>query len=430
MNVFEENKFKEITGEQLNSYNIKFYKFINKEMCHIGLHYHIGEIIDPIEFNPNDTCSKGGIYFSTFDHIFKFLKYGCFLCEIEIPNNTRCYVENIKIKANKIVIKNMIHIDNLFYLYDESVSLKCVKQNGALLQYIKDLKQTEEMCFEAIKQKWNYLKYVKKQTKEICFLAIKQDGEALECVKEQTEEICLEAVKQDGFALHFVKEQTEEICLEAVKQNGYALQFVEEKFINEKMFFKDIKQNGYDLQFVEENFINEKMFFKAIKQNGLVLEFIEKKFINEELCLEAVKQNGMALEFIENQTEEICLEAIKQNPNSLKHVEEQTEQICSEAVKHYGPSLEYVEEQTEEICLEAIKQNICSLDNVKDQQIKQVCIMDIKKNNSEYKKNNSEYKHWFDINNSSFSTPQNINSTLNINIGLILTMVPSQHHKI
>jgi hypothetical protein len=45
----------------------------------------------------------------------------------------------------------------------------------------------------------------------------------------QTEQMCLEAVKQNGLALQYVKEQTQEICLTAVGQNGYALSYVKEQ---------------------------------------------------------------------------------------------------------------------------------------------------------------------------------------------------------
>jgi hypothetical protein len=230
MNIFKDHLHKEISGKQLNEYNVKFYKFINEEKCHHGLNFDVGDIIDPIEFNPTNECSKGGIYFTTFDHIFNFLDYGCYFCEILISDDSRCYIEYSKIKANKITIKNMINISDLDILDNTEYCSEIVKQNGYVIQHVKE--QTEEICLEAVKQYGDSLKHVKKQTEEICFEAVKQHGYALKYVKEQTEQICLEAVKCYGDTLQYVEKQTEEICLEAVKQYGDALQYVEKQTKN------------------------------------------------------------------------------------------------------------------------------------------------------------------------------------------------------
>ena len=76
MNIFNDtNKYKEITGKQLNELNNNepFYKFINAHKCHNRLNYDLGEIVDRIMFNPTSTCQKGGIYFSTLNCIFELV---------------------------------------------------------------------------------------------------------------------------------------------------------------------------------------------------------------------------------------------------------------------------------------------------------------------------------------------------------------------
>ena len=88
-------------------------------------------------------------------------------------------------------------------------------------------------ALEAVKQDGDLLQYVKDQTSEICLEAVKRNGDSLQYVKEQTSEICLEAVKQNGYSLRYVKEQTSEICLEAVKRNELSL-----RYVNKSIFTK------------------------------------------------------------------------------------------------------------------------------------------------------------------------------------------------
>jgi hypothetical protein len=287
MNIFENNLNKEISGKQLNEYNVKFYKFINEEKCHNDLVFDVGEIIDPIKFNPTNSCSKGGIYFTTFEHIFRFLDYGCYFCEIIIFDDSRCYIENNKIKANKFTIKNMIPISDLNSWNNTQFCLEAVKQNGKTLRYVRE--KTEEIRLEAVKENGLVLEYIRdlEQTEQICLEAVKQIGLALQFVKEQTEQICIEAVKEDGMSIKHVKEQTEQICLEAVKQRGRVLCYVREK--------------------------TEQICLEAIKQDGMALEFVRNLEQTEEMCLEAVKQDGYSLCYVEKQTKEICFEAVKQD---------------------------------------------------------------------------------------------------------------------
>jgi hypothetical protein len=168
--------------------------------------YDLGEITYPNEFNPTYECSSGCIYFTTIDHVFKFMDYGCYFCEIQTSNDSRCYIEKDKIKANKIIITNMTHISELDW-NDLKFCANIVKQNGCALKYVKE--QTLEICIEAVKRDGYALRYVKKQTEEICLEAVKQYGDALQNVEKQTLEICLEAVRQDESALRYVDEQIE-----------------------------------------------------------------------------------------------------------------------------------------------------------------------------------------------------------------------------
>jgi len=148
--------------------NERFCKFINKGKKHSNLTYKEGINEDILSFNPNGSCTPGGLYFTNISNARHWINYGCYVVFIELCEDAIFYIEpcGTKYKTNKFKINKFISLD---------------------------LKENEE------------------QTEEICKLAVQQDGYTLEYVKEQTEEICKLAVQQNGLALQYVKEQTEEI---------------------------------------------------------------------------------------------------------------------------------------------------------------------------------------------------------------------------
>jgi hypothetical protein len=88
-----------------------YYKVIHDSLKHYGMHYELGLNIDPIPFNPYDTCSAGGLYFTSIKYIGTFHTYGHFVAEIQIPVDAKVYAEPNKAKADRFIIKSMIPIN-------------------------------------------------------------------------------------------------------------------------------------------------------------------------------------------------------------------------------------------------------------------------------------------------------------------------------
>ncbi len=212
--------------------NQVFYKVLNEKLNHHGFQYKVGLNIDTIAFNPDGAYEAGGIYFTTLQFISRYLDFGCYIAEIIIPENARMWPtakeeerwKAYKWKADQIIIKNIVQIEEHEMWNNEYSCLEAVKQNGYALKYIKN--PTYEICLAAVKQNGCSLKYVKDQTREICVAAVIQCGYALQFVKKQNDEICLSAVKQEGLSLMFVKKQNEEICLEAINENPESIKYV------------------------------------------------------------------------------------------------------------------------------------------------------------------------------------------------------------
>ncbi len=276
----KDEKFNKIINENYSS-NID-----NKFFYKLGLNTDIHKLT-------TDSCSKGGLYFSHNTNIHNFFGYGDLQVDVNIPNDTKLYIGDGKLKAQDIIISNPIShtgvvinkINNIISRDDD----EDIEKNDELVELVKSLNKKELLYVILINCR---ILKICEQTDELCMQAVKQNGYALEFVKNQTDELCMQAVKQNGCSLKYVKNQTDELCIEAVKQNGYSLIFV-------------------------KNQTNE-ICMEAVKQYGWSLKYVKNQ--TDELCMEAVKQNGYSLIFVKNQTYEICIEAVKQNRESIKYI--------------------------------------------------------------------------------------------------------------
>ena len=264
-----------------------YYKLLRRDH---GFQFTLGENILTEGFISTGNCDIEG-YFCELQDIPEWLGLYDdleFVCKIELCPDSKVYKQYGKSKTtNKFILTNKTPIQD--FLRENNLELVSVKKKVGALRFIK---QTPELCLEAVRTNGWELQYVREQTLEICLEAVRNNGYALKFVQEQTPELCLEAVRNNGLTLRYVQEQTQEICLEAVRKNGWALEFVKEQ--------------------------------------------------TPEICLEAVRNNGWALQFVQEQTPEICLEAVRQSGRALKYVQEQTPETCLEAVRNTAEALQFV----------------------------------------------------------------------------------------
>ena len=65
-----------LTGEEFKrQYGTKFYKILKEDCVHNGYQFVNGLNIDPVSFNPEGKCSKGGFYFTEYNKIGHWLNY-------------------------------------------------------------------------------------------------------------------------------------------------------------------------------------------------------------------------------------------------------------------------------------------------------------------------------------------------------------------
>lgn len=177
--VYFGKKFKELNP------GVQFYKILSEDMIHHGFQYKLGKNVDILPFNPSGYCEPGGLYFTTFEHVFKYLSFGTKIGIIEIPDHAFVYVEDEQYKTDQFNITRIVSI----------------------LSFIN---QSDDMCKIAVKQNGFAIKYIKDQKKKYCETAVKNNGLALEHVKYQTNKICKLAVKQNPLAIRYIRCNSEE----------------------------------------------------------------------------------------------------------------------------------------------------------------------------------------------------------------------------
>ena len=108
-----------------------YFKITNKEENHNGFQYVDGLNILKDEFNndPDQSCCKGGLYFTDAANIFKFLNYGIYLREVMLVTDN----PNFKMVKDKIGDKwraNMIILDKRYDLFNVD-TFKYLVEKGA-----------------------------------------------------------------------------------------------------------------------------------------------------------------------------------------------------------------------------------------------------------------------------------------------------------
>jgi len=117
----------EMTGKELNLraelYNITFAKCIHPN-GHFGYIFKYGENVDTKEFSPCGTCSAGGLYFTLERMIENYYTYGQIIVEITVDDDARVWIEDGKMKADKInIVSTIKHIS--FCMKSLHINISC-----------------------------------------------------------------------------------------------------------------------------------------------------------------------------------------------------------------------------------------------------------------------------------------------------------------
>lgn len=186
-----EHNYKELSGDEFNKEyaDIHLVKLTNLIENHNGLEYKDGLNIDKRIFNPMGACESGGIYcvpiqnahlWLTYDNI-KYSANGydvtsytilpmIFMRKVTIPNDARLYIENNKLKTDKIILEPKSMISKEIYL-------KGIMAYTTKIQYIPKQLLDKEMCMVSVKRNAFTLKDVPIEFRDVdvCIEALLQN---------------------------------------------------------------------------------------------------------------------------------------------------------------------------------------------------------------------------------------------------------------
>jgi len=192
----------EITGKELNDIaecnGVTFAKYLNEERSHHDYNYNCGENVDTKEFSPHRECSAGGLYFTLECLIENFKDYGDTIVEITVDDNARVWIEDGKMKADKINIvsiikRKVLQIEYILYPMRNNNKYCSLKKSKMCLQ-TNDNKLFKRMfpraCVEITGKKLNQIssRYEMAFTKRIT--SVGKNKHMFNCGKNVAKEFC------------------------------------------------------------------------------------------------------------------------------------------------------------------------------------------------------------------------------------------------
>ena len=86
-----------------------YYKVINKDRKHYNFQYKeygLHVLTDKFDNDPNNSCCRGGFYFTDKEHIKDFTNYGIYIYEVTIPHDARIVkdLKGDKWRSDKIIL--------------------------------------------------------------------------------------------------------------------------------------------------------------------------------------------------------------------------------------------------------------------------------------------------------------------------------------
>ena len=304
-------------------YKQKYYKILQKDMCHHGFHYKLGLNKDHLPFYPHGSCLPGGLYFTDREHILSYVYFGELLAEVTVPCNARVYKDPYgdQYKADQIILSNIVPIyqsdlvQPCWEMKPGSILGMNTKSGANLCVGMSEVETLNMLSRDGLK-----LRDVINPTETMKYVAVLQNPCAIQFVNHSHDALSLIAVGNNGLVLKHIPKllQNFEICKEAVQQNGLAFQYVCDHIGKSNVIRTSaVRQNGWALKYMLEP--SKLVCDSAVEQNGLAISIVPLSFKTEYMLLKAVKQNWLAIKHMKDPSWIVCTEAIFQHPLAILH---------------------------------------------------------------------------------------------------------------
>lgn len=303
-------QWKTITGKQLNKIlgPMPLLKFMYDDDIHHGMYYVTGLNEDYLEFDNSDACKSGGIYVTTLDNAQTYCDdYGLYARQVHVPDDAMVYVENDKLKCNKIILSERVLIKEMLKVLvkeyvrkinnDVDKIIDLIVGCPVFIQWIDDNYLSEEIYCRAIARNDNVFECIDddKITHEMRMIAVRQYGGHIGDIeeKDRTSVMILEAIKEDCMAIQYLAEheQTFDVIMEAVKQDGSVIKYLKTHQLTHGIIAMAVEKNSKAITYLDSHQQTMDIIMRAIKYDANAIQYIDTNILTCGIIMEAMKQN-------------------------------------------------------------------------------------------------------------------------------------------
>jgi len=188
-------------------------KVLREDLTHYGFTFTLNEVnTDPVPWYPGGSCEAGGFYFTTPEHLPKYLNFGDRIATVTLPEDTPLYADpnGDKWKAPRIILTDIfefkdhpLFLDPQFVVqavyYDSSMIKNAQREHLLNPNFLKD-------CIDSNPYVISFLPSEHMMTDELYLLAVRKNGLVLRHIPvgRRTMEICFAAINKEPRAWSYV----------------------------------------------------------------------------------------------------------------------------------------------------------------------------------------------------------------------------------
>lgn len=172
--------------------NFKPYKVLRTDRNHFD-HIFVDGLNEVKKFNPNGKCDAGGFYLADITDLDGYYYCGDNIAEITLPDSALIYLENNKIKVNKLNLGNVENIKTFNDKLDEKYQKIIVTKNKSL-HYDRESSRISKFGIE----------FISNPSKQIQLASVLANPDSIKFISNPDPDVQLLAVSKNPELIEFI----------------------------------------------------------------------------------------------------------------------------------------------------------------------------------------------------------------------------------
>jgi hypothetical protein len=315
--IYDRYLFREISGKEFNEIfkDRIFCKFLNNNLRNRHFQYVEKSLnINTDKFLPSGKCLGGGLYFFDFIYFEEYsYDYGNRISIVTIPNDARVYIEEKKIKADKIYLSETYKVDNIFN-YLEWLEKNKKNEICDMNKIIQEITALNIDLLNFVDEKYKTYKFY-------LYLATKYYRYNIFC-----------CIPKKYLTYKFYKNVVKEIPQHIFN--------IPKRFKKRPLWVLSLRQSFCHIRNIPTKYLDYNFYIDSIKlsEDSSSLSYVPDKYRDLNMCLISIKSNSHNYVYVSDvlKTQENLIKFVKNNPYTIDHIEEKykTYELCLLLVKN------------------------------------------------------------------------------------------------